>query len=116
VSNLSIIIILQLLISGAGNDPIQSGTAYLDSFYGFGPYAFELVQGYDCPAYATYLNSSFYVSETTHTHVNSICLFEFDADYPMARHSTSENVMVSKNIYFTIRSVSTVGNYDYMFR
>ena len=24
----------------AGNDPVQSGVAYLDSYYGFGPYAF----------------------------------------------------------------------------
>ncbi|KAG8156734.1 hypothetical protein KVR01_013339 [Diaporthe batatas] len=61
----------------AGNDPVQSGTSYLDTFYGFGPYAFQLVPGYDCPTYATYLNSSFYVSETTHTHINSICLFEY---------------------------------------
>jgi len=99
----------------AGNDPVQSGTSYLDSYYGFGPYAFELVKGYDCPSYATYLNSSFYVSETTHTHLNSICLFEFDADFPIQRHSTSQYVSVSKNVYFTIRSVSTVGNYDYMF-
>lgn len=99
----------------AGNDPVQSGTAYLDSFYGFGPYAFELVPGYDCPSYATYLNSTFYVSETVHTHVNSICLFEYDADFPMQRHSTNEYVAVTKNTYFTVRSISTVGNYDYAF-
>jgi len=99
----------------AGADPYQSGTAYLDSYYGFGPYAFQLVEGYDCPAYATYLNSSFYVSETTHTHVNSICLFEFDADYPQQRHSTGDYVSVTKNTYFSLRSVSTIGNYDYMF-
>ncbi|KAH8888326.1 putative membrane copper amine oxidase [Thozetella sp. PMI_491] len=99
----------------AGNDPVQSSTAYLDSYYGFGPYAFELVQGYDCPAYATYLNSTFYMDETTHTHINSICLFEYDADFPMQRHSASGYVAISKNVYFTIRSVSTVGNYDYMF-
>lgn len=99
----------------AGQDPLQSGTAYLDSYYGFGPYAFELVKGYDCPAYATYLNTSFYVSETTHTHLNSLCLFEYTANYPLQRHSTSDYVSVTKNTYFTIRSVSTVGNYDYMF-
>ncbi|KAF4554230.1 Copper amine oxidase-like protein 5 [Elsinoe fawcettii] len=99
----------------AANDPFQSATAYLDSYYGFGPYAFELVKGYDCPSYATYLNSSFYVSETTHTHLNSICLFEYDADFPMQRHSTSNYVSVRKNVYFTVRSVSTVGNYDYAF-
>ncbi|KAH7144289.1 copper amine oxidase [Dactylonectria estremocensis] len=99
----------------AGSDPIQSHIAYLDTYYGFGPFAFELLKGYDCPTYATYLNSSFYVSETTHTHLNSICLFEFDADHPMARHSSSEYVTAIKNVYFIVRSVSTVGNYDYMF-
>ncbi|KAK0611016.1 membrane copper amine oxidase [Immersiella caudata] len=99
----------------AGNDPMQSGTAYLDTFYGFGPYAFELVPGYDCPAHATYLNSSFYVDETCRTHINSICLFEFEADHPIQRHSTSKYVSITKNTYFVIRYVATVGNYDYMF-
>jgi primary-amine oxidase len=33
----------------------------------------------------------------------------------MQRHSTTENVSIRKNVYFTIRSVSTVGNYDYAF-
>ncbi|KAI1344805.1 membrane copper amine oxidase [Xylariaceae sp. FL0016] len=99
----------------AGGDPTQSGTSYLDTYYGFGPYAFELIPGYDCPEYSTFLNSTFYVDETTHTHLNSICLFEFTADYPIQRHSTSEYVTATKNTYLTIRSVSTVGNYDYMF-
>ncbi|KAJ9662521.1 hypothetical protein H2201_006009 [Coniosporium apollinis] len=99
----------------AGQDPMQSGTAYLDSFYGFGPYAFELVKGYDCPPHATYLNSSFYVRETTHTHTDSICLFEMDAPYPMQRHSTGSYVSAAQNVYFTVRTVNTVGNYDYMF-
>ncbi|KAJ5587639.1 uncharacterized protein N7459_003404 [Penicillium hispanicum] len=99
----------------AGNDPVQSMTSYLDTYYGFGPYAFELAKGYDCPTYATYLNSTFYEDETTHTHIGSICLFEYDADYPIQRHSSSNYVSVTKNVYFTVRSVSTVGNYDYMF-
>jgi primary-amine oxidase len=99
----------------AGNDPVQGNTAYLDGFYGFGPYAFELVNGYDCPSYATYLNSSFYVDETTHIHVNSICLFEFDADFAIQRHTTDQYVSSTKNIQFTARSVSTIGNYDYTF-
>ncbi|KAL4959101.1 copper amine oxidase [Aspergillus stella-maris] len=99
----------------AANDPVQSGVAYLDSYYGFGPYAFELLKGYDCPSYASYLNTSFYKDEETHTHVDSLCLFEFDADYPLSRHSTSDYVTVTKNVYFTLRSISTIGNYDYMF-
>ncbi|KAK4963066.1 hypothetical protein LTR10_000694 [Elasticomyces elasticus] len=99
----------------AGNDPVQSGTSYLDTYYGFGPYAFELVPGYDCPAYATFVNTSFFVSETTHTHLNSVCLFEFDADYPIQAHTSASYTSKTKNIYFTVRSVATVGNYDYMF-
>ncbi|KAK3989769.1 putative copper amine oxidase [Cladorrhinum sp. PSN332] len=99
----------------AGNDPMNSGTAYLDTFYGFGPFAFELAKGYDCPAHAHYLNSTFYVSETTHTHIDSICLFEYVSDFPMQRHTTSDYISVTKNTYFVIRYVSTVGNYDYTF-
>ena len=33
----------------------------------------------------------------------------------MSRHSTAGYVAATKNIYFTVRSVSTIGNYDYMF-
>lgn len=79
----------------------------MDSFYGFGPYAFALVKDYDCPPHAGYLNSSFYVSETTETHIDSICLFEYEADFPIQRHSTNDYVSVTKNTYFTLRSVST---------
>lgn len=61
------------------------------------------------------MNTSFYTEETTHTHINSICFFEYDAEYPMQRHSTGSYVSNTKNIFFTVRSVSTVGNYDYMF-
>jgi len=99
----------------AGNDPVQSGTAYLDSYYGFGPYSFQLVPGYDCPSYATFVNTSFFVSETTHTHINSVCLFEFDADYLMQSHTNSAYTAKTKNIYFTVRAVADVGNYSYLF-
>ena len=40
-------------------------------YYGFGPYAFELLAGYDCPTYATFLNTSFHASEISKTHPNS---------------------------------------------
>lgn len=94
----------------AANDPFQSGTAYLDSYYGFGPYSFELVNGYDCPSYSTYLNTSFYTRETTRTHLNSICMFEHDPAYPLQRHSTGDYVSVTKNIIFTVRNICTIGN------
>ncbi|KAF2233127.1 amine oxidase catalytic domain-containing protein [Viridothelium virens] len=99
----------------ASIDPLQSATAYLDSYYGFGPSSFELVQGFDCPAYATYVNASFYTQEASHTHANAICLFEYDPGYPISRHIASDYTTVSKHADLILRSVATVGNYDYMF-
>ncbi|KAK4047619.1 hypothetical protein OIV83_005277 [Microbotryomycetes sp. JL201] len=99
----------------AGNDPVQSGIGYLDSYYGFGPYTFELIAGYDCPAYSTFMNTTFHANEKSTTHRNAICLFESDVGYPMQRHSSDSYVSITKNIAFTLRSVSTVGNYDYSF-
>lgn len=99
----------------SASDPFQASNAYLDSVYGFGASTFQLVSGFDCPAYATYLNTSFYTTETTHIHPSSICLFEFDTGYPIQRHTSPAYVSVTKNIAFIVRSMSTVGNYDYMF-
>ena len=99
----------------SSSDPFQASNAYLDSEYGFGEATFQLVSGFDCPAYATYLNTSYYAGETTHPHPSSICLFEFDTGYPIQRHTAPTYVSVSKNIVFVVRSIATVGNYDYMF-
>ncbi|PLB48938.1 putative membrane copper amine oxidase [Aspergillus steynii IBT 23096] len=99
----------------AGIDPVQSGMTFLDSFFAFGPGSFELIKGFDCPSYATYLNTSFYVNETTHTHIDSLCLFEYNADHPFQHHTTVKYAGATRNVYFTLRSVATVGNYDYIF-
>ena len=100
---------------GLGNEPFLSNIAYLDTFYGFGRFTFELVAGFDCPQYATFLNSSFYSDEVTHTHPNSICLFEFDEKVPLQRHTTDKYVSITKNTQLVVRTVATVGNYDYSF-
>ena len=99
----------------SASDPFQASNAYLDTEYGLGLATFQLVSGFDCPAYATYLNASYFSSETSHTHPSSICLFEFDTGYPIQRHTTGTYVSVTKNIAFIVRSASTVGNYDYLF-
>ncbi|KAK3689470.1 hypothetical protein B0T22DRAFT_376614 [Podospora appendiculata] len=49
----------------AGNDPIQSSTAFLDSLFGVGTQVAALVPGYDCPAYAHFFNVSYHRIETT---------------------------------------------------
>lgn len=99
----------------SASDPFQASNAYLDSQYGFGQSSFQLVSGFDCPAYATYLNGSYNAGETSHTHPSSICLFEYDTLYPIQRHLAPTYVSVSKNIAFVVRSAATVGNYDYIF-
>ena len=99
----------------ASIDPLQSSITYLDSYYGFGPTSFELVQGFDCPSYATYMNVSFFESEVSHTHANAICLFEYDPGYPISRHIAADYTTVTKHADLILRSVATVGNYDYMF-
>nr|XP_018261712.1 uncharacterized protein I303_06153 [Kwoniella dejecticola CBS 10117]OBR83870.1 hypothetical protein I303_06153 [Kwoniella dejecticola CBS 10117] len=99
----------------AGNDPVQSGTSYMDTFYGFGPYAFSQVPGYDMPLYAHCVNTSFHASEVSKSHRCGISIFEADLNHPIQRHSTSSYVSVTKGIALTVRSISTVGNYDYNF-
>lgn len=42
-------------------------------------------------------------------------MFEADTNYLLQRHSSQEYVSATKNIALYVRSVSTVGNYDYNF-
>ena len=99
----------------SASSPYQELTSYMDTEFGLGQFTFQLVSGFDCPAHATYLNTSFYVSESTHTHPNSICMFEYDTGYPIQRHLTANYVSVTRNIAFILRSAATLGNYDYVF-
>ncbi|KAK7737303.1 hypothetical protein SLS53_006606 [Cytospora paraplurivora] len=97
----------------AGDDPMAGGQEFLDSFFGMGTMAFELVPGYDCPAYAEYLSTQLHRAGRTEDLVNNICLFEFTSDALLSRHTAQYSVTASRNTYLTVRSVSTVGNYDY---
>lgn len=97
----------------AGDDPMSTGMLWMDSLFGMGFNMYELVPGYDCPPYATFLPASFRRGEDTITRKNSICIFEYTADYPIQRHTTQTHLTISRNNYLVVRSVSTVGNYDY---
>jgi primary-amine oxidase len=97
----------------AGDDPAQGGLEFLDTVFLMGLRTFELVPGYDCPAYATFLSTTFNQQGSSITIPNSICIFEYTADYPLQRHTADSQVSVSRNTYLVVRSVSTVGNYDY---
>jgi primary-amine oxidase len=97
----------------AGDDPMQVGMVWLDTLFGMGFNMYELVQGYDCPQYATYLSTTFHRGDRTFTRNNAICIFEHTADHALQRHVTAKQVTITKNTYLVVRSVSTVGNYDY---
>ncbi|KAH7309874.1 copper amine oxidase [Stachybotrys elegans] len=81
----------------AGPDESQTYASYLDVTIDF--MNFNLIPGYDCPSYATY--------------TDAFCLFEFPKDYPMSRHYDWSSFHATKNIAFMVRSISTIGNYDY---
>ncbi|CAO2648787.1 Nn.00g097360.m01.CDS01 [Neocucurbitaria sp. VM-36] len=99
----------------AGSEPFASQATFFDTVDGLGASLVSLVRGYDCPSHATYLNATFSVGNTTKTQVDAICIFEFDAGYPIRRHSyPAMYASVAKNVVFTVRTISTVGNYDFM--
>jgi primary-amine oxidase len=97
----------------AGSEPMQSGLEFLDTFFGMGNMMFSLVPGYDCPAHASYVDMTYHKVNETFTNKNAICIFEYTSDAPLQRHTSEFSVTVSRNTYLVVRSVSTVGNYDY---
>lgn len=97
----------------AGDDPMAGGQEFLDTFFGMGTNAFELVPGYDCPAYADFIDSELHRVGKTQKLPNNICIFEFSSDALLSRHTAQYSVTVSRNTFLTLRFVSTVGNYDY---
>lgn len=58
----------------AGDDPMAGGQEFLDAFFGMGTNAFELVPGYDCPAYADYLDTELHRNGKTEKFANNICI------------------------------------------
>jgi primary-amine oxidase len=97
----------------AGVEPIQSGLEFLDTFFGMGKMMFSLVPGVDCPGHADYLDMSYHREGRMWTNRNAICVFEYTSDAPLQRHTSAFGATVSRNTYLVVRSVSTVGNYDY---
>ncbi|OAP58372.1 hypothetical protein AYL99_07462 [Fonsecaea erecta] len=97
----------------AGVEPLQSGLEFLDTFFGMGKMMFSLVPGLDCPGHAEYLDMSYHRGGKMFTNRNAICVFEYTSDAPLQRHTSAYSATVSRNTYLVVRSVSTVGNYDY---
>ncbi|KAF8600307.1 amine oxidase catalytic domain-containing protein [Ceratobasidium sp. AG-I] len=100
-----------------GNDPVQSSTAYLDRHYGVGENTRPLLSGYDCPYGALTLNATYYTEDEYYSSPGAICIFEADMGFPTSRHSDTVNNWYgsTRGTVLTVRSMTTVYNYDYMF-
>jgi primary-amine oxidase len=105
----------EALAQYAGADPVLAQSSFFDVLDGMGSRMVTLVNGYDCPNYATYLNSTVTILGVSTEIPNSICMFEYDTGYPIRRHlHAAGSTSSAKNIVFSVRTISTVGNYDYL--
>ncbi|KAK1714588.1 LOW QUALITY PROTEIN: primary-amine oxidase [Colletotrichum acutatum] len=103
----------------AGFTPKAAGTVYHDTL---GTYLGTLVEGYDCPFGSTFWNVTHHEGNSSVVSTDAICIFEADAGYPVSRHRYGSGneygfsyLGTVKASALTMRSVATVGNYDYMF-
>ncbi|KIM38732.1 hypothetical protein M413DRAFT_447684 [Hebeloma cylindrosporum] len=101
----------------AGNDPVQATTAWLDRYFGMGALVRNLIPYYDCPQEAIYLPATTYSPLGIVVVERAICIFEQDTGKPLSRHFGYEEGEFGavKSYVLTVRSTSTVGNYDYQF-
>lgn len=107
----------------AGNQPKAANTVYHDTYYSLGVDIGTLIEGYDCPFGATFLNVTYHELNASTINQDAICIFETDSGYPLSRHrygggNTSypfTRLGVVKGSYLTTRAIATVGNYDYLF-
>ncbi|KAK4700925.1 hypothetical protein P7C70_g5317, partial [Phenoliferia sp. Uapishka_3] len=77
----------------------------------------ELMVGYDCPSHALYLPATVHTSMGSSTRLNAVCVFEHDSGKPISRHTgeAQDEMGATKGYELVVRTISTVGNYDYLF-
>lgn len=106
----------------SGISPAIRFAAYVDSLALIGTRVRSLVAGADCPVHSTFLSAD-HVIETDDEpmHVDrAFCVFEHNTGFPLRRHLTSSGSSNKfyegmADIVFTVRTIATVINYDYIF-
>ncbi|RXK35243.1 hypothetical protein M231_07497 [Tremella mesenterica] len=100
----------------SGSDPHQASTVWLDSSFGMGGSVREVILGYDCPTYSMMLNATIHELGSS-VRKNAICIFERESDRPLSRHFGEQDGEsgVVKGYELVVRTITTVGNYDYLF-
>ena len=99
----------------SGSDPHQGNSIWLDRTFGMGGMVREVILGYDCPHDAILLNATVHQAGSS-VRRNAICVFERESGRPLSRHTGSQaNEMGAvKGYELVVRSISSVGNYDYI--
>ncbi|KAK9810436.1 hypothetical protein WJX72_010681 [[Myrmecia] bisecta] len=99
----------------------QGQQTFMDSYWGIGVSTTPLRRGYDCPMYATYLPATMnFLDGGGGTVTDALCMFEEDMAVTQWRHThragpNGPHLDAAKSVEFVIRTVATVGNYDYMY-
>jgi diamine oxidase len=102
------------------NDIAAASTVYLDSAWGLGSSAAQLILGVDCPATSTLMDITFLEDSGLPTvKKNSICVFESDEQIPLRKHVFQDDLPY--NAYgglgrtsLIVRVSLPVYNYDYI--
>ncbi|XP_053821331.1 membrane primary amine oxidase-like isoform X2 [Vidua chalybeata] len=100
------------------NCPGGMSTRYMDGSFGLGRYTSPLVRGLDCPYLATYVDThALSDSLRPEKRKASLCIFEQNLGSPLRRHYSNLQSLYYGglvNSALVIRSIATVGNYDYV--
>ncbi|KAJ7157647.1 amine oxidase catalytic domain-containing protein [Mycena crocata] len=101
----------------SGSDPHQGSTVFLDGGFGMGTATRSLIIGYDCPYDALYLPGITHIEGITLLQQDAICVSERDSGKPLSRHTgyMKGEMGAIKGYELIVRTISTVGNYDYLF-
>ncbi|XP_040473655.1 membrane primary amine oxidase-like isoform X2 [Falco naumanni] len=100
------------------NCPGGMSTRYMDGSFGIGHYTSPLVRGVDCPYLATYRDVHYLAhSQVSRVSKSALCIFEQNLGSPLRRHySNLQSLFYGGlvNSVLVIRSITTIGNYDYV--
>ncbi|KAM4691289.1 amine oxidase [copper-containing] 3-like [Rhinophrynus dorsalis] len=101
------------------NAPAGMVTRYMDGYFGIGRFLYQLVRGTDCPYFATYVDTYYLLDSDSYVrNKDSICIFELNSGLPLRRHASGLGSFYYGGLTSTvlvIRSIATLGNYDYVF-
>ncbi|KAJ7767175.1 amine oxidase catalytic domain-containing protein [Mycena metata] len=101
----------------SGSNPHQGSTVFLDGGFGMGTATWGLILGYDCPYDSLLLPAITHTASGTILQQDAICVFERDSGKPLSRHTgyMTREMGAMKGYELLVRTISTVGNYDYLF-